>query len=105
MISKFIKNNPIDVDVDLQIVATELDTSVNDLKYIDRNSCSDAIKIENFDSLMNDIEDEEVYSFDDNTVLYTYCDEPVIIFTTLTNKFVIFDKSMTLKMHHRLSQL
>lgn len=93
------------LEIDLQLMATELDTSVNDLRYISTIDLGDAIILERFSELCRDIEVSEgveVTSFDDNTVLYEFLDEAVVIHDLLGIKFVIFDKDICQKIKIRL---
>jgi len=65
----------------------------------------DAISSDAFDTLINDIENVEgveITSFDDNTILYEYLDEAVVIYTNLTNKVILFDSMLTQKIENRM---
>lgn len=93
-------------EVDLQLIATELDTSVKDMMCLSKDMLSDAASVDAFDSLINDIENDngvEVVSFDDNTTLYEYLDESVIIHNTLGVKYILFDNILVRKIENRLS--
>jgi orotate phosphoribosyltransferase-like protein len=95
-------NEPLDIDY--QLMASELDTSIKRMKYLS-NELMDDILILSFNSLVNDIENVEgieITSFDDNTVLYEYLDEAVVIYTNLGKKFILFDSMITHKMENKL---
>lgn len=100
MISKKIKYLKEPLDIDLQLLASELDTSVNNMKYLCKNDMTDAILIEAFDKLVDTIEKiegVEITSFDDNTILYEFLDEAVIIHNVLGVKYILFDNIITSK--------
>lgn len=104
-ISKKIKELKEPLEVDLQLMASELDTSVKNMKYLSKDMMSDAIGIDAFDALVEDIERGEgieVTSFDDNTVLYEYLDEAVIVHNVLGVRCVLFDSMVTQKMERKL---
>ena len=59
------------LDIDYQLMASELDTSIKDMKYLSKDMMQDAISSDAFDALINDIENiegVEITSFNDNTV-------------------------------------
>ena len=92
------------LDIDLQLMASELDTSVKNMKYLTADNFADAIEVESFDKLCKDIEQGvEITSFDDNTVLYEYLEESVIIHNILGVKYVIFDSLITNKIESRMN--
>lgn len=94
------------LDVDLQLIAVELDTSVKDMMCLSKDMLSDAASVEAFDMLVNDIENEcgsEVVSFDDNTIMYEYLDESIIIHNVLGIKYILFDNILVRKIENRLS--
>ena len=81
-ISKKIKDLKEPLDVDLQLIATELDTSVKSMKYLCAEQMTDANTLDAFNRLVEDITQingVEVTSFDDNTILYEYLDEAIVI--------------------------
>jgi len=105
-ISKKITSLPEPLDVNLQLIASELDTSVKDMKYFSKSIMDDAILIDAFDKLCEDIEHGEgweITSFDDNSVLYEYLDEAIIIYNMLGMKYIIFDSFITRKLENKLS--
>ena len=104
-ISKKIKELKEPLEVDLQLMASELDTSVKNMKYLSKDIMSDAIDLDAFDALVEDIERGEgieVTSFDDNTVLYEYLDEAVIVHNVLGVRYILFDSMVTQKLESKL---
>ena len=106
-ISKRLRDLKEPLDIDLQLMAAEMDTSVNRIKYLSNQIMSDAISLECFNNLIRDIESEgiEVTSFNDNTVLYEYLDEAVVVYTFLTDKYILFDSMITAKIEKSFRQL
>lgn len=95
-------NEPLDIDY--QLMASELDTSIKRMKYLSIELMDD-ILILSFNSLVNDIENVEgieITSFDDNTVLYEYLDEAVVVYTNLGKKIILFDSMITQKLENKL---
>lgn len=94
------------LDIDLQLMAAELDTSAKDLKYLSDSSMEDALSVDSFNRMCDEIKaGGEVTSFNDYTVLYEYLDEAVVYHETLGIKFVIFDASVSRKMENRIKNL
>lgn len=94
------------LEINLQLIATELDTSVKDMKYISKDILEDALMLDAFDKLWDDIvnvEGIEITSFDDNTVLYEYLDESIVIYEILGNKYILFDSFITVKIENKLN--
>lgn len=80
------------IDFDIQTIATELDTSVNDLRYISRDDMEDGISLDNFDTLFEGIRMEgEITAFTDDMSLYEYECEPFILISKTDEKIIIFD--------------
>lgn len=105
-ISKKIKELKEPLEVDLQLMASELDTSVKDMKFIAKTILEDAIMLDAFDKLCYDIENgegSEVTSFDDNTVLFEYLDEAIVVHTILGLKYILFDSLVTSKIESRMN--
>ena len=48
-----------EIDIDWQLIAADLDTSVNTMRYLHKDAEYDALKCEQFDALVNDIENVE----------------------------------------------
>jgi len=95
-----------EIDINYQLIACELDTSVKNMKYISKDILQDAITLESFEKLVKNIEIEdgtEITSFDDNTVLYEYENEAIILHTTLGNKYIIFDEDVRKKIENKLN--
>lgn len=110
-ISKKIKELKEPLEVDLQLMASELDTSVKNMKYLSKDMMSDATSIDAFDAfdafdaLVEDIErgeGSEVTTFDDNTILYEYLDEAVVVHNVLGVRYVLFDSMVTQKIENKL---
>lgn len=94
------------LDINYQLMASELDTSVKDMKCLSKDMMQDAISTDAFDALTNDIENiegVEITSFNDNTVLYEYLDEAVVVHTNLGNKVILFDSMLTQKIENRMN--
>lgn len=108
MIAKKIGNAAYEfgIDCDLQQVANDLDISVGDMRYVDRNSCNDGITSEGFDRFVQQLRTRIVMTnYDDNTELYDYDGNPVIVCTQLYNQILIFDKGFTNKIENAITQL
>lgn len=93
------------LDIDYQLMASELDTSIKDMKYLSKDMMQDAMSSDAFDALINDIENiegVEITSFNDNTVLYEYLDEAIVVHTNLSNKVILFDFMLTQKIENRM---
>lgn len=107
MYSKRISELREPLDIDLQLLATEMDTSAKHLKFISTAILEDAFAIERFNLLIDDIErgaeGSEVMSFNDNLVLYEYLNEPVVIYTLLSEKCILFDSMITTKIEARMN--
>lgn len=104
-ISQKVKDMKEPLDIDLQLLASELDTSVKTMKYLSKDLTTDAIATDAFEALVNDIESgdgEEVTSIDDNTILYEFLDEAVVVHTVLGVKYVLFDSLVTQKIESRM---
>lgn len=104
-ISKKIKELKEPLEVDLQPMASELDTSVKNMKYLSKDIMSDAIDVDAFDALVEDIERGEgieVTTFDDNTILYEYLDEAVVVHNVLGIRYILFDSMVTQKLENKL---
>lgn len=105
-ISKKITTLKEPLEIDLQLMAAELDTSVKNMKFISKTILEDAIMLDAFDKLCYDIENgegSEVTSFDDNTVLFEYLDEAIVVHTILGLKYILFDSLVTSKIENRMN--
>jgi hypothetical protein len=105
-ISKKITTLKEPLEIDLQLMASELDTSVKNMKFISKTILEDAIMLDAFDKLCYDIENgegSEVTSFDDNTVLFEYLDEAIVVHTILGLKYILFDSLVTSKIESRMN--
>lgn len=104
-ISKKIKELKEPLEVDLQLIASELDTSVKNMKYLSKDLMTDATSIDAFDALVEDIERGEgieITTFDDNTVLYEYLYEAIVIHNVLGVRYILFDSMITQKVENKL---
>lgn len=104
-ISKKITTLKEPLEIDLQLMAAELDTSVKNMKFISKIILEDVIMLDAFDKLCYDIENgegSEVTSFDDNTVLFEYLDEAIVVHTILGLKYILFDSLVTSKIESRM---
>lgn len=104
-ISKKIKELKEPLEVDLQLMASELDTSVKNMKYLSKDLMTDATSIDAFYALVEDIERGEgieITTFDDNTVLYEYLDEAIVIHNVLGVRYILFDSMITQKVENKL---
>ena len=91
-------------EFDMQLVATELDTSAKHLKYVAKETLNEELHVK-FDKLVTEIENTcpEIESFDDNTILYEYLEEAVIVHTVFGVKYVIFDSMISKKIEEQLN--
>ena len=105
MFSKKLNELKEPLDIDCQLMASELDISVKDIRCISRNMMQDGIFLDSFDLLKNDIEHKGIQTiyFDDNTILYNYLDDNIIIYSNLNEIIILFDKNITRKIENKLS--
>jgi len=106
MYSKKLKELKEPLDVDIQLMASEMDTSAKCIKFISNSILEDALAVECFNAMIEDIErgeGTEITSFTDNAVLYEYLDEAVVIYTLLSEKYILFDSSITNKIENRMN--
>jgi len=105
-ISKFLKDLREPLDIPLQLVAAEMDTSGKRIKYLNPELCSDKINNEKFNKLIQGIESgeiaTEISSIDDNTVLYEFDSEAIVIHSVLGVKWLLFDSAVTVKVESAL---
>lgn len=108
-ISKFLKDLSEPLDMPLQLVATEMDTSAKRIKYLNPDVCNDTISNERFNKLIAAIESgdiaTEISSIDDNTVLYEFEDEAIVIHSVLGVKWLLFDSVITAKVENVLTTI
>lgn len=92
------------LDVDIQLMAVEMDASAKNIRFISCSILTDALAIECFNSLIDDIENEgaEILSLSDNAVMYEYLDEAVIVYTSIGEKFLLFDRVNTRKIERHM---
>lgn len=105
MVNKKITELKETIDVNFQLIATELDTSVNDLRVISSSMMNDSLEIDAFNKFSNEIEENgvEITSFDDNTVLVEYLEEPIVVHTILGSKSLIFDAIISNKIEQKMN--
>jgi hypothetical protein len=83
-----------ELELDLQLVASELDCTASDLRYFHSEVMTSIEENAEFMALSEAIKETgEVTSLDDNTVLYEFLDQPVLIHKDFVSEFIIFDRS------------
>lgn len=94
------------LEIDLQLAAAEIDTSVPRMKYISNTIMEDALSNDSFHKLWEDIKVNapEITSLDSNTILVEYLDEAIIIHENLESKYIIFDGAVTQKIEEALNK-
>lgn len=105
-ISKFLRDLREPLDIPLQLVAAEMDTSGKRIKYLNPELCSDKINSDKFNKFIQGIESgeiaTEISSIDDNTILYEFDSEAVVIHSVLGVKWLLFDSAVTVKVESAL---
>lgn len=94
------------LDIDLQLLATEMDTSAKRIKFISNSTLEDALDIDCFNCLIEDMEHGEgveITSFSDNAIMYEYLDEAIVVYTLLSEKYILFDSMITVKIESRMN--
>ena len=94
------------LDIDLQLLATEMDTSAKRIKFISNSTLEDALDIDCFNCLIEDIEHGEgveITSFSDNAIMYEYLDEAIVVYTLLSEKYILFDSIITVKIESKMN--
>ena len=84
MYSKRITELKEPLDIDLQLLATEMDTAAKRIKFISNSILEDSISLDCFNFLIEDIErgeGVEITSFSDNAIMYEYLDEAIGVYT------------------------
>ena len=66
---------------------------------------NDSLEIDAFNKFSNEIEENgvEITSFDDNTVLVEYLEEPIVVHTILGSKSLIFDEIISNKIEQKMN--
>lgn len=93
------------LDIDLQLLATEMDTSAKRIKFISNSILEDALDVECFNHLIEDIEHGEgveITSFSDNAIMYEYLNEVIVVYTTLSEKCILFDSMIAAKIENKM---
>ena len=94
MISKKISSYNQSINLDLQLLATELDSCVSNFMVISNSTLTDGIELSRFEKMLQLIKsDYDISSsFDDYTDIYCKCDMYVVIHEPPTEAiFLIFD--------------
>lgn len=105
-ISKKLRDIKEPLDMDLQLMAAEMDTSVNCIKFISNSILEDGISLDCFNCLVEDIEHGdgvEITSFSDNAIMYEYLDEAIVVYTLLSEKLILFDSSLSVKIESKMN--
>lgn len=107
MLSRRISELKEPLDTDLQLIADELDTLVNNIRYLCADQMTDANSLDAFNKLIDDVHQEgvEIMFFDDNTSLYEYRRRTVVVHNTLGVFYVLFDNADVRKIEARLKSL
>lgn len=94
------------LEIDLQLAAAEIDTSVPRMKYISNTIMEDSFSNISFQRLWDDIKMNapEITSLDGNTVLVEYLDEAIIIHENLESKYIIFDAAVSHKIEEIINK-
>lgn len=86
------------LEIDLQLAAIEIDTSVLRMRYLSNTLMEDGLLVDAFNKLWDEIRNvPEISSLDDNTVLKEFVDEPIIIHETLSSRYLIYDVAAVAK--------
>ena len=67
---------------------------------------NDISSLDCFNFLIEDIErgeGVEITSFSDNAIMYEYLDEAIVVYTLLSEKFVLFDSLVTVKIESKMN--
>ena len=81
------------LDLDLQLVATELDTSAVDLFYFCSDEQKSVMDTEEFNNLLQKVQEGgSVFDLNGNTVMYEFLEQPIIIYQYLATTYIIFDR-------------
>lgn len=97
MKSKKITDYPGELDFNLQVVSSELDTSATRLRYFSNEDKEmDALLMSAFNEAWDEIKNEGglITSINDNTELYEYGDDStiVVLYEELSTKLIIVDR-------------
>lgn len=95
------------LEINLQLVATEMDTSAKYLRVMSKSFMEDSIEMERFEKIIKDIEEGdgvELTALDDNTILYEFEEEAVTVHTNLGVKYLIFDSKVKGKIERRMNR-
>lgn len=83
-------------DLNIQLVATEMDTSAQYLQVVSERFMKDAIERDCFDKLYKNIRANgvEIVAFDDHTVMMDFDDQVIVLRKTIENRYIIFDANI-----------
>lgn len=85
-----------ELDFNLQVVSSELDTSAKRLKYFSNEDATDATTITAFTNAWKEIKENGnlIVNINDNTELYEYGDDStiVVLYQDLSLQMIIVDK-------------
>lgn len=88
-----------------QVLMSELDSSLNRMRYVSLSDLKDAYEIQQFNQFWNDVKDEVVVvSISDNADLYELSDGLILIvlIETLDNKMFVFDVQDAKKIENKI---
>jgi hypothetical protein len=88
-----------------QVLMSELDSSLNRMRYISLSDLKDAYEIQQFNQFWDDVKDEVVVvSISDNADLYELSDDLILIvlIETLDNKIFVFDVQDAKKIENKI---
>lgn len=84
------KYNEIFVEIDLQLLASEMDASLKELVFLHDAAATDCNDIEFFEKIWHNLKESvSLVSIDDDTEIYEYGDIVVATHETMTDKFII----------------
>ena len=105
-ISKFIKDLREPLEIPLQLIAVEMDTNAKRIKYLNPDLCSDKISSEKYDKFISEIESgeiaTEISSIDDNTILYEFDSDAIVVYSLFGVKWLFFDSFLTKKIENHI---
>lgn len=89
-----------------QILVSELDTTLDRMRYVSLSEQKDAYEIQQFNSFLEEVKNNEsvVVAINDNSNLYELSDDStlVVLSEDLNNKMIIFDKQDSQKILNKI---
>lgn len=89
-----------------QILVSELDTTLDRMRYVSLSEQKDAYEMQQFNSFWEEVKNNEsvVVAINDNSNLYELSDDStlVILSEDLNNKMIIFDKQDSQKILNKI---